>query len=167
MTLSELNREKRKYSDLIKYEYMFPKTNKCIWLIKIGDKEILKKLVKWLYCLPVNFIVVTSEALKKDSDNVVFVNDISEHEIWVDFVVCDDEETSLNNYFEKWITPIISKLWHFSSILTEFNPMKNEGNSFLYDNLNAWSVFYTIVRYLENYKFPFDNKNLVKNVFES
>ena len=158
MTLSELNREKRKYSDLIKSEYMFPKTNKCIWLIKIGDKEILKKLVKWLCFLPVNFIVVTSEALK---------NDISEHEVWADFVVCDDEETSLDNYFKKWITPIVSKLWHFSSVLSEFNPMKNEGNSFLYDKLNAWSIFYTVVRYLENYKFPFDNKNLVKNVFES
>jgi hypothetical protein len=42
--------------------------------------------------------------------------------------------------------------------------MKNEGNSFYYEESNHWSIFYSIVRYMENYKFPFDNKNLIKNV---
>ena len=167
MTLFELTREKKKYSNLIKFEYDFPKINKCVWLIKIADKEVLKKLIKWLCFLPANFVLVTSEAFKKDSDNIVFVDYISDYEIWTDFVVCDDNQISLNNYFKKGITPIVYKLWHFSSILIEFNPMKNKGNSFLYDNFNAWSIFYTIVRYLENYRFPFDNKNLIKNVFES
>ena len=167
MNLSELTREKRRYSDLIKSEYSFPKNNKCIWLIKIKDKEILSELIKGMAFLPMNFIVISEEAFTKNSDNIVFIDDISTHEIWVDFVVFDDEESSLDNYFKKWITPIVSKTSHLSSILNEFNPMKNEGNSFLYDETNAWSIFYSLVRYLENYKFPFDNKNLVKNVFES
>ena len=47
-----------------------------------------------------------------------------------------------------------------NSILKEFNPLKNEGNSFHYDELNHWAIFYTIVRYMENYKFPFDKLNL-------
>ena len=42
--------------------------------------------------------------------------------------------------------------------------MKDEGNAYLYDEDNEWSVFYALARYLENYKISFDNKNLVKNV---
>ena len=167
MKFDELVREKKKYSDLIKSEYGFPTGNKSIWLIKIEDEEILKKLIKWFRFLPMNFIIISPEALKNDSDNIVFVDYMSDHEIWVDFIVCDDKEVNLDNYFKKWITTIALKDGHLSSILKEFNPMKTEWNSFLYEASNAWSIFYAIVRYLENYKFPFDNKNLVKNVFES
>ena len=166
MNLSELSREKKKYGELIRSEYDFPKNNKCIWLIKIADKEILKKLVKWLQFLPANFIVISGEVFDKAPKNVVFVEDILTYEIWADFVVWDDEE-SLERYFKAWITPIFYQKSPLSSLLSEFNPMKNEWNSFLYESSNAWSIFYTIVKYLENYKFPFDNKNLVKNVFES
>jgi hypothetical protein len=44
--------------------------------------------------------------------------------------------------------------------------MKNEGNSYFYDSESKWLVFWAIIRYMENYKFPFDNKNLVKNVLK-
>jgi hypothetical protein len=31
---------------------------------------------------------------------------------------------------------------------------------------NSWDIFYSIIRYLENYKFPYDNKALVKNILD-
>ena len=69
-------------------------------------------------------------------------------------------------YIEKWITPIVLRKNNISTNLTEFNPLQNEWNSFFYEELNKWSIFYSIVRYMENFKFPFDNKNLVKNVLK-
>ena len=44
--------------------------------------------------------------------------------------------------------------------------MKNIWNSYLYDTLNEWSIFYSIVRYLENYKYTYDNKSLIRNVLD-
>ena len=99
MDLNALIREKKKYSDIIKSEYKFPKNNKCIWLIKLSDEELLKELIKWLSFLPVNFIVVWSEPISGHSDNIVFISDISSREIWVDFVVFDSKETGLSKFF--------------------------------------------------------------------
>jgi hypothetical protein len=68
----------------------------------------------------------------------------------------------MTKYIKKWITPIVLKNKEF----IEFNPLKNEWNAFFYETLDKWSIFYTIVRYMENYKFPFDNKNLVTNLLK-
>jgi hypothetical protein len=65
---------------------------------------------------------------------------------------------------QAWIVPIISSKNPLNSILKEFNPMRNEWNSYLFEQDDRWAIFYALVRYLENFKFPFDNKNLVKNV---
>jgi len=53
-----------------------------------------------------------------------------------------------------------------SALLKEFNPMKGEGNAFIYEKENIWCIFYAFIRYLENSKFPFDNKILVQNVIK-
>jgi hypothetical protein len=78
--------------------------------------------------------------------------------------VSDNSISQISDYTSVGVTPIINKNNHLSIILKEFNPMKNEGNTFYYDESNHWCIFYSIVRYMENYKFPFDNKNLIKNV---
>jgi hypothetical protein len=61
------------------------------------------------------------------------------------------------------VIPRQNSMW---SVLSDYNAAKSEWNSFLYELENEWDVFYTIARYLENFKFPYDNKSLVKNVFE-
>ncbi|MBF0913876.1 hypothetical protein HXK64_02895 [Candidatus Gracilibacteria bacterium] len=82
-------------------------------------------------------------------------------------MICDKEASSLKKYLEKGVTPIISKNNPLKSILKEFDPAKNIGNSFLFESENKWQIFYSLVRYLENYKFPFDNRNLVKNILNT
>jgi hypothetical protein len=44
--------------------------------------------------------------------------------------------------------------------------MKSEGNAFLYDMYDEWSIFYALIKYVENTKFPFDNKALIENVYK-
>jgi hypothetical protein len=50
--------------------------------------------------------------------------------------------------------------------LTEFNASKVEWNAFIFESNALCDIYYAIIRYLENYKFPYDNKALVKNVLD-
>jgi hypothetical protein len=67
-------------------------------------------------------------------------------------------------FFNKWVVPIILKDHHITNLLSEFNAKRSQWNSFIFDNNNLCDIYYAVIRYLENYKFPFDNKTLVKNI---
>jgi len=139
---------------------------KPLWLIKLTNSNIISELIEWFKELPVWFVIyskwVNTEILSK---NIVITGSLDDEVLsWFDFIVCDDEIEKLCNYIEKGITPIINKNNHLSTLLKEFDPLKNEWNAFFYENMNTFSIFYTVVRYIENFKFPYDNKNLVKNV---
>ena len=141
---------------------------KPLWLIKLANIELAWELIEWLKSLPAGFVVY-SEWAKTEviSNNLVITWDLSDSFLsGFDFMVCDDDISNISIYVQKWITPIIVRDNHMSSILKEFNPLKNEWNTFYYESMDKWAIFYTIVRYMENYKFPFDNKNLVKNVLK-
>lgn len=142
---------------------------KPLWLIKITDSLIKDELIKGLVSLPAAFIICSEwEETVLVWNNIVITWNFDKSLIsGLDFIICDDNISDLNSYLSKWITPIIFKDNHMSAILKEFNPVKNEWNSYLYDTNDKWSVFYTTVRYLENYKFPYDNKNLVKNILST
>jgi len=142
---------------------------KPLGLIKIKDSELMDELIDWLKTLPAGFVVYKKNANTEIlSNNLVITWELDD---WVlsgfDFVLCDDEISNIEKFIKKWITPIVSRKNHLNTLLIEFNPLKNEGNSFFYEETNKWNIFYTIVRYMENYKFPFDNKNLVKNVLNN
>jgi len=166
MDLNIILKEKKEKNILLKNKFRLPLKDKAIWLVKITNKVLIKDLRDWLLTLPSSFIVEVDWATtEKLWENIIATSKIDENYlIWFDFIVCDDSIKNLNKYFELGITPLISSKNHLNSILKEFNPVKNEGNSYLFESLDKWSVFYSIVRYLENFKFPFDNKNLVKNV---
>lgn len=166
MDLNMVLKEKKEKNLLLKKKLLLSNRNKAIWLIKINSKTLIKELRDALVVLPCDFVIEVEWANnEKLAENVVAISKVDDNSvIWFDFIVCDDEINNLNSYFELWITPIVSNKNHLSSLLKEFNPVKNEGNSYIYSSLDKWSIFYALIRYLENYKFPFDNKNLVKNV---
>ncbi|PID86240.1 hypothetical protein CSB08_01450 [Candidatus Gracilibacteria bacterium] len=166
MNISQLLKEKKLNSRLIKENYNFLKKNKALGIILISDINVLEQLLVGCRALPVNFVVYTKNNFDIDANNIVF-SESDEINSGFDFIVTDNNVVGIDNYLKKGIVPIIPEKNYMRSILKEFNPMKNEGNSFFYDNSDAWSIFYSIVRYLENYKFSFDNKNLVKNVFNT
>ena len=49
----------------------------------------------------------------------------------------------------------------------DYNPNKEDGNSFIYKANNKWSIFATLIRALETYKFPYDWKNIVRQGLDS
>lgn len=141
---------------------------KPLWLIKLSDANLTKELIEWLKSLPAGIVVYSKWAeTQRLSSNLVITWETHNQMITgYDFIVCDDEICNLNLYIEKWIIPIILRNNYMAAILKEFNPLRGEWNAFFYEELDKWSIFYTIVRYLENYKFPQDNKNLVKNILK-
>jgi hypothetical protein len=168
MNITTILAEKKENSTKLKKQLWILLKFKPLWLIKLNNNELTKDLVKGLKSLPAWFVVyIKDEKTEILSKNVV-ITWILEDDVmsWFDFIVCDNEIKDLSIYIQQGITPITYKKNNYKNELIEFNPLKNEGNSFFYENLNKWDIFYTIVRYMENYKFPFDNKNLVKNVLK-
>lgn len=160
--------EKKENSIKLKKELGLLLKYKPLWLIKITDNSLLNELIEWFKELPIWFIIfsesVNTEILSK---NIAITSKLDNNMLsWFDFIVCDNEIELLDLYLKNWVTPIINKNNYLSSILKEFDPLKNDWNTFFYDNMNKYSIFYSIIRYIENYKFPFDNKNLVKNVLK-
>ena len=161
--------QKKEYNLKLKEKFWLLNKEKAIWLVKLSDKNLIKELRDAFINLPVNFVIemdnIDTEKLGK---NIVATSKIPESFIiGFDFMICDKDASSLKQYLEKWVTPIISKNNTLNSILKEFDPAKNIWNSFLFESENKWQIFYSLVRYLENYKFPFDNRNLVKNILNT
>ena len=164
MTTENIFIEKKKYSKVLKDFFKFKTANRPTWLILVEDNEAIDFLLDGLQILSCDFVVKTEKELK-DALNVANSKDVKkELLVWFDFVVASNEVDWLKEYFSAGITPILPKNNYLASILKEFNPLSNEWNSFLYEDQNKWSMYYAIIRYLENYKFPYDNRNLVKNV---
>ncbi len=167
MTFANLVKQKRAHAIKLVNELSLSKANKSLWYVKIEDKKVLKKLLKWLSHISTNFIVLTNESFDVTSDNIVFIQDGWELDCAADFIICDDSLWGVSECFEKAIAPIVVKWSSMESLLSQFDPMRSQWNAYFYEELNEWSIFATLIRYLENYKFTFDNKNLVKNIFES
>lgn len=167
MSAEIFNKKKEKNTSL-KKDLGLKEKHKPLWLIKLSNKEIIKDLRDGLLTINAGFVIeVDGVEKEKIGENIAVISSIDESNLpGFDFIICDDEIENIELYLQSGIVPIIQRESHLSSILTEFNPMKNEGNSYFYDSESKWLVFWAIIRYMENYKFPFDNKNLVKNVLK-
>ncbi len=166
MWLTEILNEKKRQAESIKSKYKLLKKNKILWVIVMDNKELLSELLKWLSILPIDLIILSKEEFWQYSSMIYMDNLADNTMFWIDFIVCDNCMWKLWDYLKKGIVPIVSKDNYLNNILNEFNPVKSEWNAFFYEENNVWSIFYSIVRYLENHKFPYDNRNLVKNVID-
>ena len=168
MNVTTIFSDKKSNSEKIKKSHSLLSKCKPLWLIYLTDNNLINELIEWLKTIQACFIIYIKDSMEaKIADNIIVSWKIDDYVLsWFDFMICDDEIINLRKYLEKWIVPIIIRKNHMSSILKEFNPLKNEWNAFFYDNANVWNIFYSTVRYLENYKFPFDNKNLVNNILK-
>lgn len=166
MNISATLSDKKTLNSTLKKNYGLFQKFKPLGLIQITNMEVTQELLEWLKVLSAWFVVVIENATQEQIANNIIITDSVDATslLGFDFIVADNTIGNIHQYTQAGVTPIINRDNHLSSILQEFNPLKNEGNSFHYDDANAWSIFYTIVRYMENYKFPFDNKNLIKNV---
>lgn len=169
MEIREIIEEKKKFSNIIKETYGFLKKVKSVGLVVVDEltEEEQLDLIDALKILPSNFLVL-GEGDSEANKNISFVKELPENlEVGLDFVLTTNSEDDIQNLTSKWVTPItLNENCFEEDTLVEFNPMQTEGNSYLFNNLNKWEIFYALTKYLENFKFPYDNRNLVKNVLE-
>ncbi len=70
---------------------------------------------------------------------------------------CQDEMKAAMQY---GVVPLTPKLKDMS----DYNGAKEEGNAFIYKEKSPWSFFASLIRALENFKFPYDWKAIQVNV---
>lgn len=69
---------------------------------------------------------------------------------------CNKEAENAMNY---GVVPVISN----QDFVENYNPVQESGNAFVYSKGSPWSFFATLIRALENFKFPYDWKNISVN----
>jgi hypothetical protein len=166
MIRNEVFTAKKQASQRLVEKFNFPKKNKFLGLIVLSNEKVLERLLFGIASLWVNFIVISDREFPTKSENILYLKTKEGIEEGLDFIVCDNDFANLEKLLSKWVVPISIKDNYLSSILQEFNPMKSEGNAFLYDMYDEWSIFYALIKYVENTKFPFDNKALIENVYK-
>ncbi len=126
--------------------------------------EITPEFLEWLSFCDADFVVFQDLSDHNAPKNIrhVFEKDLQKIISGFDFFICNGDK-NIQELLKEGIVPVVYKKNCLGSLLKEFNPIRGEGNCYLYDADNKWSIYASVVKYLENYKFPYDNKNLVKN----
>ena len=164
MAITNILKNKKTKKDSLLKKYDLLDSKKALWLIVLKDSLINNVLLDALKILPANFIVVTEEKIQSLKNIWISKNIIID---WgFDFIVCDECEENLMKFLKEGIVPIIYKKHHISSLLSEFNAKKIEWNAFIFENDDLCDIYYAVIRFIENYKFPYDHKALVKNVLD-
>ena len=79
----------------------------------------------------------------------------------------DKETLSQVQYgLSKGVVPIVSHDFPLANI-ENYNPNLENGNVFMYYKTTPWSIFATIIRAYENYRFPYDWKNICRSAVQS
>lgn len=99
------------------------------------------------------------------SIDVVFIDDTKENREWADIFITDNWNLApLEELIGNVVVPIWPRDWAQEKNMIEFNPMKFEGNAFLFEKNDKYQIFAALVRYLENVKYPGDKRTLLKNL---
>ncbi len=165
MNFSELLAKKTENRDILKNKYKLPKRSKILVGVHFSNNKITKKILEGLEVLPANFIVFGMDITESPAKNICFEKKYSDISMqWIDAMLCSCDDIKLEKIMEEWVVPLVNEKNYLGKILQEFHPGRAEGNAYLYQKDSYWSAYYALTRYLENHKFPYDNRNLVKNV---
>jgi len=165
MTIATILKEKKVNKDNLLKNYNFKNKKLPVWLIKLNTELTDSVLLDALKILPGNFLISWNIDNTDNNENIAFIDNNIDN-LGFDFIVCDDCEDDLMWYMRKWSIPIIFDNHHLSNLLSEFDAWQTSWNAFIFKNNALCDIYYAIIRYLENYKFPYDNKALVKNVLD-
>ena len=81
---------------------------------------------------------------------------------WITDII--DISIPVNTLLHNIVVPIVPT---WDKRFSDFNPMKFEGNAFLFEKVDEYQMFASLVRYLENVRYPGDKRTLLKNVSET
>ncbi len=165
MSITDILSQKTTHRDKLKTHFNLPKRSKVLIGVYFSEEKITAKLIKWLSVLPANFVIFWEDPKNLDIKNIAFEKSHESFDMTgVDAVLCDCDDLKLEKLMEVGVVPLVNENNYLWKILQEFHPGRAEGNAYLYEKWSHWAAYYALIRYLENHKFPYDNRNLVKNV---
>lgn len=108
-----------------------------------------------------NFLLEASKYL-----DIVLIQDyIAEDAPWYDAIITDGvSDIDLVSIVQQGIVPILSRTHPLIESFREFDPMKFEGNAFIYETVNPYLIFEKLIRYLENIRYAGDKRTLLNNI---
>lgn len=165
MNISELLHLKEEKRDELKVRFDLPRRSKVLIAVHFTEKNITEELLEGFAVLPANFIVFGTEIKEHAAKNICFQKSHENFDMTgIDAMLGDCNDIKIEKIMQLGVAPLINQQNYLGSILQEFSAGKGEGNAYLYEKGSTWSAYYALIRYLENHKFPYDNRNLVKNV---
>lgn len=152
---TEIINAKKEYKK--KFLKFFPSQRKsrAILLNSIENPELKKHVDE--ACEAIGVFVLHGNEITDDIDSDTYFGAI-------DACVTDSHEKNpeLDLVFMQYIVPIFPKESAYR--LSEFNPMKFEGNGFLFEETSFFHIFEKICRFLENSQYAGDRRTMVKNL---
>lgn len=164
MTLSwsHLYKQKQISKKVLEKKYNIPRSRQFILLLDIIDDTIRNSLIE--ACKIIDIEVLLYRIEHNTSLPVFSGNDFS----GVDIFLTDMERTvPLIEIVQAGVVPILPEMNSYGKSFSQFNPMRFEGNAFLYNTMNVYTLFEQIVRYMENVRFPEDRNVLLQNVVQT
>ena len=155
MPTSTKNQKEIKRNSLLRHASL-PKDTRAVILSYIQNKEILEFLVS--ACKALNISLLTDFA----SQESVYIE-------WADAFIADvlNKELPISTLLKNQVVPIIPLEEDVKKNFSEFNPMKFEGNAFLFEQKTKYHVFEKLVRYVENIRYAGDKRTLLQNIEKS
>lgn len=147
----------------------FPKAVAAVALVSITDPAKRDFLLEGLSAIGIAAVTLTTDEIPK-LRNVVAVGKTTANDLYAfDFFLFDGEgeEVDIVKCMKAGVVPVLPEKNVFTGVLKDFNPMKFEGNAFLFKDDNQFRMFASVVSYLENVKFPEDRRILLKHVAET
>lgn len=98
--------------------------------------------------------------------DIILIRDYSAEDApWYDAIITDGiSGIDLVSMVQQGIVPILSRTHPLIQSFREFDPMKFEGNAFIYESVNPYLIFEKLIRYLENIRYAGDKRTLLNNV---
>ena len=119
-------------------------------MLVISDTKISETLKKGLQALNVNVVYMKDHM--NEYEKLLWAADMM-------LLLCEEPGKYLHDAWQNEVVPIATT--HADKV-KNYNPNKEKGNCFAFDDDNPWTVFAAIVRALETHKFPYDWKHIVK-----
>ena len=169
MDLAEIRKIKDTAKTALKEELAIPKSLAILAYVHIEDADTREFVLTWLSAIGIGNVVV-GEPVGDTRRYAGYKSKITANELYgFDCVIYDWESDGLDlaACMRAGVVPITSDRSVFAGVLSDFNPMKFEGNGFFFRSNNPYCIFEKIVSYCENIKFPEDRRILLKHVTET
>jgi len=178
------NKEKNKIAFCQDFDLQYDKKVPllCITypLTEKNNIEIIKDVMNGILEQPVQIVLMGigtqkyqdyfTELAEKNSKQIVIVpdNDENKRKVYaasnIILIPADSTECmkEAQNAMQYGVIPIISE----QDFVEDYDPVQEKGNAFVYSEGSPWSFFATLIRALENFKFPYDWKNIAVSAME-